>query len=629
MPDSKATKEAEYHEASAIPGPRSFSSLLAEGTAISLLYGALAMALLSPLFDDPWQFVLDPDRVWLSADSEGTPESMAWAKRRDIRLLVWVYAWDWHALTTAPMSLFAANAFYPAPAALALSEHAIGKIPITGPLFAISKNPVFAHQVDLLLTFALSGAALYALLRSVGAARGAAFLGGLLYAFSPARIDSLYHSALLSSQYLPLVILFAERSLFGGRARDAIALGTFLLLLLLSSYYLAYQVLVATTAYGLAVLWKTGGRLPAAGMLRVLGAGAIAAILFVAVSLPYLSLTLGGVVLDYASLKPALAASANGIWQQYLLPPWLLHTDTVSGPGQGCYAYVGWISLGAFTLGSLGDIAETAARGRLRAGALGLTLACWVFALGPTWQGPGGPIGLPYEVAMDWIPGFASMRVPGRFALSMMVGWTVLAGLGIDRCLRLLEERGTSRIARHGLTFALGILLCLDYGYDSEEFPTEQIYSAEGPLPIYRALAKRPPGPVLELPIGGANGLLAAHYMSQSTAHWMPLLNGSSGYHPVSLTVTSRLAQRLPDPRALELLGRLTGLRYVLIHKQLMPKYMRGRWKEPAGLIPVEKMGPDVLYEVESPPPTDLLPALRECARDRTQCQPLLEMTAS
>src|SRR5574337_1085317 len=87
---------------------------------------------------------------------------------RDINLIMGVMSWDWHALTTSPLNLFNVNIFAPAPGALASSEHMLGHVPIFGPVFALSGNPVLAHQFNLFCAVTLSGAAVYALLRHWG-----------------------------------------------------------------------------------------------------------------------------------------------------------------------------------------------------------------------------------------------------------------------------------------------------------------------------------------------------------------------------------------------------------------------------------------------------------------------------
>jgi len=595
--------------------------VLLEGILVVVAYGALAVVLLSPLFDDLGGAVLDPQRAWLTGwVPREHPESMTRAMLRDIHLFVWAYAWDWHALTTQPGALFQANIFHPAPDALAYSEHALGKLPITGPLFALSGNAVFAYQADLLLTFALSGAALYALLRSVGAARGASFVGGLAYAFCPARFDSLYHTYLLAGQYLPLALLFLDRTLFGGRRRDAVAFAAFLLLQMLSSYYLAYQAVIALGAWATAVLWATRGRVPWRGAVRVALAGGAVAAAFLLVSLPYLRVRSGGGIFAYGGVfAEALIGGSNDPWRNFLLPSHLLRASLVEPLARGGFAYVGLVVLVLAAIGLRRSREEPPSRRRLAAGALAIAVTGWVLSLGPYLPLESGRIRLPYWLLMEVVPGFDSMRVPSRFALTMMLGVAVLAGLGADRLLRALAARGVAW-AGAAATALLVLLVSADFGLGIERYGTRPLrVGADGPE-VYRHLAALPRGPLLELPLPGPDGLRASEAMVHSTTHWMPLLDGSSGYFPPSLPIVSGVARRLPGPDALELLGRLTGLRYVVLHRAALTPAESARWQDPPGLDLVGRFGGDELYVVASPPAPDLEPALEACARDRAAC---------
>jgi hypothetical protein len=541
---------------------------------------------------------------------------------RVVHLFVWVYAWGWHALWTDPASLFDANVFHPAPAALAYSEHALGKLVTTGPLQALSGNPVLAYQVDLLLCFALSGAALYALVRALGGSRGAAFVAGFVYAFAPARIDTLYHTYLLAGQWFPLALLFLDRALFVGRTRDAAAFGVLLLLQLLTSYYLAYQTVFALVAYAVATLWVARARIPWRGLVRVALATSLVGAAFAAVSVPYLRVRSGGSILSYGSFAEGLLPLSNDAWKSYLLSPLLLRAGVGPEPTRGGYAYLGLATLVLAVAGLRGGATEGDARRRLRVAAIAIVLVCWVMALGPVLPLGDLSLPLPYALAMRVVPGFDSMRVPYRFALMMTFGVALLAGLGADRLLRPLAARRGRRAAALAAA-GLVVVIALDYGFGLERFPTRPLAVGRDGPPVYAELARLPRGPLLELPVSAGDGLRASEYMVQSTTHWMPLLEGTSGYGPPSLGVVLQLVRRLPAPAALELLGRMTGLRYVVVHVDQLRPAERERWRDPAGLRRLGTFGADVLYEVASPPPADLVPALQRCARDVAACEPL------
>lgn len=594
-------------------------------------YAVLAVVLTYPLFADLGGSVLDPVRPWHSGWLQGIDqEPLTRAMLRDIHLFVWVYAWNWHALITDPTSWFDANAFHPARDALAFSEHALGKLPITGPLQALTDNAVLAYQADLLASFALSGAALYALVRALGAARGAAFLAGLVYAFAPARIDSLYHTYLLAGQYFPLALLFLDRGLFSGRARDAAAFAVFLLLQMLSSYYVAYQAVFALLAYGVAIVWTTRARLPWRGVTRVgIAAGAVA-VVFGLVSLPYLRVRSGGAILSYGPLVDALVPMSNLPWRSYLVSPYLVHAGVGPVPTRGGFAYLGVFALALAVIGALPASGESAPRRRLRVAALLIALVSWVMALGPYMPMSFGRVPLPYLLAMKVVPGFDSMRVPSRFALMMMLGFAVLVGLGADRALRALARRGVRPVGVALATAAVAAAIVLDYGYGVvERFSTRKLLAGPNAPPVYAELARLPRGPLLELPLSRLDGLRASYYMVQSTKHWMPLLEGSSGYIPPSQQLIVDVARRLPDPEALRLLGRMTGLRYVVVHLAELPPAQQAAWRAPHGLRLLGRYGDDLLFEVEDPPDADLEPQLVRCAHERAACAPLRELVTS
>jgi hypothetical protein len=81
----------------------------------------------------------------------------------DPLLVSWILAWDVHALTTDPMHLFDANIFYPVKRSLAFSEHLLGVLPIFAPVFLLTGNATVGYNLVLLLSFALSGVAMFAL----------------------------------------------------------------------------------------------------------------------------------------------------------------------------------------------------------------------------------------------------------------------------------------------------------------------------------------------------------------------------------------------------------------------------------------------------------------------------------
>ena len=89
--------------------------------------------------------------------------------------------------------------------------------------------------------------------------------------------------------------------------------------------------------------------------------------------------------------------------------------------------------------------------------------------------------------------------------------------------------------------------------------------------------------------------------MLASSLHWRPLLNGYTAYVPSTHHFLQRLAQSLPDQRAIENLRRLTGLRWIVVHPNRIGARYRQPWSlaERSGTLRLAVAKPDFrIYEV-------------------------------
>ena len=129
--------------------------------------------------------------------------------------------------------------------------------------------------------------------------RPAALCAGLFFAFYPTRYESMPHVHQLGTQYIPLAILFTERWLERARARDAALLAASIALQTLSSFYLAYALVLMLVAYVPAALWRWRRTLD---LRRVVGlglAGVAGLVPMGLTGLPYLELRSLGLIPTY------------------------------------------------------------------------------------------------------------------------------------------------------------------------------------------------------------------------------------------------------------------------------------------------------------------------------------------
>lgn len=140
----------------------------------------------------------------------------------DVLLIVWILRWDLHALGTHPAGLYDANAFHPVPRILTSSEHLLGVLPVFGPVWAATGNPILALNVTTFLSFVLAGCGMHLLVRRWTGSTAAAYAAGLTFACAWWRLLTIPVPHTLYVQYFPLVLLGLERTAATGRLRPAL-----------------------------------------------------------------------------------------------------------------------------------------------------------------------------------------------------------------------------------------------------------------------------------------------------------------------------------------------------------------------------------------------------------------------
>jgi hypothetical protein len=563
---------------------------LAEAVIACAAYAVAACALLYPVF-------VRGGEVYAPALSLARPIA-SW--------VMWVLAWDVHALFDSSVRLFDANVFHPAPNALAFGESLLGALPFFAPVYALTGNPVTAYQCTLLATLALCGASMYALARHWGLGAAAAAIAGLIYAFCPVRLGVLAEFAYVSGQYLPLAFLFADRLLAQRpRPRDAVFLFLFAAWQVLCGTQLAYAALIALVAYVLS--GAVARRPPWRGALLALAAAGGAVAILVLVTAPYRAVVDDGLFTGRTMWEFAAVSSADP-WRAFLVPPYASRLGIEVAGGS---LYLGVAVLAFAAIGA-------AVAGRVAVQLLAVGGLCYWLSLGPDVLG--GALS-PYRWALATLPGFPALGPePVRFALFAMVAVAGLAAFGVER-LQSMARRGRSFGVAAAVLCAAAILV--DYRIPFQRFETQRVRVGRDELPLYAALAEVPRGPVLELPVDPCAVTEVGAAIDRqlgSTLHWHPLLDGHQSYDraPATWAVVRAIAAALPDPRALRLLQRTTGLRYVVVHLTELPGEWRHRWRSVDGLTRLGFFGHDLLFEVTGAVADDLRGELLALPRRRT-----------
>jgi len=490
----------------------------------------------------------------------------------------WIIAWDARTLVTHPLGLFQGNVIYPARDVLAYSEHMFTLGVLALPVYWISRSPLLAYNLLLLLAFLLSACGAYLLVRELTGSRWAALLGGTFFAFCPYRLAQLNHLQVLFSPFLPLMVLHLHRYLErGGRKELALFFAFYVAQSLASWHHLAFCSLLALSMWA----WKAVFSRRSTDWKR-LGLTAAALVAAAAVSVPFALPYLRAFrrLPDFQrSLAEVRDFSAG--WRSFLnvLPQNLLY-GAAKGPlvsrelGYEKVFFPGFLVVLLALAGLLRRWKKepsppgAGAGSTLRTTLYFLLLAgvSLLLTLGPEVGGRENYLySIPYRLGL-----LRFMRVPARFYVPFSLALAVLGGLGAARLVALAGDRlGRKGVGAAGLALA-GLLLLELLSFNWQVFP---VATGEEATRVYEWLSRQGEARVIELPTPPLAGVirydrdldliprdLDEYFSSQglsmyySTLHWKKVVNGYSGYFPYCSNRIFTEMQAFPSQRTLELL---------------------------------------------------------------------------
>jgi len=467
-------------------------------------------------------------------------------EHQDVYFNMWRFASVAHALSSSPSRLFDGNIFYPEPRTLTFSDAMPVEAMMAAPLLWAHVPPVLVHNLLLLAGIVFSGAGVFILAtRSTGSA-AAGVTAGIIFAFVPYRFEHYMHMELQWTVWVPWAFWALHRTLETGRMRDGALVGLFTALQFLSSIY--YGIFLATLLGLSAVLLLCAERGTALKqrVLALVLAGAVGAALIT----PY--------VLPYARARQQVGSRSAGQVLEFgaRASSYLVATDTNLLYG-----------------------ARSAPRGRperrLFPGLLAVLLALvglllrpprndaivYLICLVTAFEMSLGLRGYSFAFLYDHVPLFTALRSPSRFGIFVVFALAMLAAYGHAA----LEATLPKRLARV-LSIAIAAVLLLEYWVA----PLRLVPFPNTAPPLYAWLRQQPRGVVAEFPMPLPDSLPGheARYAYMSTFHWMPLLNGYSGYYPASYLAMIAALRHFPDERAMTIL-RDRGTRYVVVHTSL------------------------------------------------------------
>lgn len=512
--------------------------------------------------------------TWPLATAPGT---LSRNDNADAQLNAWAMAWIAHQLPRSPAHLFDANIFYPERRTLAFSEPLIVPALMGAPLHWAGASPVLVLNLVMMLGFALTAFAGYALIKEWTGDTAAGLLAGSMFAFNTHTLTRLAHVQAQHAWGLPLALLSADRLVTRRHWRDAIWLAVWMAAM---AYTSGYLVVFAAVMIGVVLIarlpdwWTHAGRVIPLFVLSTL----IAVVAVLPVYLPYRSVQRDLNMLRPLEVVKEFSATPMG----YLAAAGRIHFSTWSSaifqnevdaffPGVIVIALallaVSWILIrpGAFR-----DFVAQRSRVVML---LAIVATGFVLSLGirtPVY-------GWLYAV----FPPLHGLRAAARFGNLFLLGMAALAGLGLAALRPRLSPR-----------WGLGIAAALVILANVESLRAPFYYRPFDGIPAIYSLLAREPGRVVlvEAPFYPAHAFFEnGPYVLNSTAHWRPLMNGYSGYVPDSYRRYADTFWYFPADHAIEAMRR-AGATHVMIHPERFGDTVDDMWKKVNANPHLEKM---------------------------------------
>ena len=464
----------------------------------------------------------------------------------DALFSIWRLAWLAHALIHQPARLFDANIFYPERGTLAYSDAMPLPALIAAPALWMGVNQVVVYNLLVLLSFVLCGMSMYLLVRHLTSSRAAAWFAGIVFAFQPYRFAHYAQIELLWSWPIPLALWALDRLIVSRRSRDGVLLGITLALQAWSCiYYFVFLLTAIAIVGGITLIRRRNAGLP--GIVRpVLAAGAIVLVLVGPYAAAYASAA-GSIGLrriqDVVDWSPPLSS--------YLVAP---GTNWLHGSRWGGASIEKMLFPGALAL-LMALVALVPPIDRRRAAYAVAALAAFELSLGVN--------GLTRAWAFEHLWVYRGLRVPAR--MSVVVS-AMVAALGGDGVARLMSA---ARKGRHWVGAGVVAIALLE----SASMPLPLMEVDRHPARLYSWLRDQPRSVVMEWPLPKPSDLGTTRtpwYMYYSTYHWQPLVEGYSGFYPVSYIRFLEGVDRFPSKDAIEYLRR-DDVKFVILHSDPDP----------------------------------------------------------
>ena len=493
----------------------------------------------------------------------------------DAYLMQWNLAQNVHKLSTNPLDLFNANYFYPHNNTLAYSEHHFLSSLLAFPIIKVFDNPLLALNLLILFSYVISGWATYLLVYRLTKNKLASFLAGLIFAFAPFRAIHFSRLHVVSTQYLPFVLLFLDK-IFSEkpRTKNFAFFTLFLILQSFTSLHLTFFILVVVFFMILFNFLINHSLFNKKVIFLFLVSFTVLFLINLPLILPYLqlgnvagsnryiSIYYSPTILDYLKISPAF---------NYLFGyPKTLEKNLYPG-----FAVLLLFIISIYFLFKvIKDNRDAKLNKKLYIFFI-ILIVTFLLSFGPTIRFSDSDQGIvgPYLLLEKIVGGETGFRAAGRFFIVSILIMAIIIGYGMSKIL----SRFKSSFRKNLFVVFISLVIMCEY-FIIPPFSPIRLTAQEkdrATSSVYDWIAQQPGDfAILELPIG-KDPLTETRYIYFSIFHWKNLVNGYSGHYPREYFALENAMKGFPSEEALKMIEYYNP-KYVIVHfDELEPPFLK------------------------------------------------------
>jgi len=472
-------------------------------------------------------------------------------EHQDVYFNLWRLRWIAHVIATSPADLFNGNIFYPETGVLAFSDAMLVEGVLAAPLFWLGVPAVLVHNLWLLGAIVASAVGSTLLARHLTGSTATSVVAGIVFGFAPYRFEHFMHMELQWTVWIPWAFWALQRTIESASWRYGLLMGVFVALQMASSVYYGVFLILLVGIVGTVQLVAV----PRAQLMKIAGVlllgGAVAVCASWLYSRPY---TAASTQVGFRSLDEVKTFSARPADYTVATPTNLLYGESLGRPERrlspGFLAVV--LALVALIL-----LPPTP------------TLVAYLIGLAVAFELSLGANGRLYPLLYEHISAFRGLRAPARASVYCLFFLGILGAHAAAALTRTSSLRIRSVVSA---------VICAGMLFEYRVAPMHLVSYPNDPPPLSRVLARLPAGIVAEFPMPKRNA--PPHhdprFAFMSTFHWMPLVNGYSGFYPRSYLNRLARVSGFPDAESVASLRR-ENVRYLIVHADGYPEGERQR----------------------------------------------------